>query len=90
MGYSCPNAELCCEAAVRVAPHTQGKLSTVPPHCLPWSCTAEPPTPHRAHGGLDPAGPPWMQLHGAMLSLVGDAELCLWVGAHTLTHCWSP
>lgn len=36
-------------------------------------------------GAGPPPGPPWMQLHGAVLSLVGDAELCLWVGTHTLT-----
>lgn len=82
---SCPNAELFCEAAVGAAPHNQDKLSRLPPHSLPCSCTAQPPTPHGAQGGLDSPGPPWKQLCGAVLSLVGDAELCPWVGAHILT-----
>lgn len=56
---SCPNAELFCEAAVGAAPHNQDKLSRLPPHSLPCSCTAQPPTPHGAQGGwipLDPLG----------------------------------
>lgn len=54
---SCPNAELCCEAAVGAAPHNQDKLSRVPPHYLPCSAMQSPPTPHGAHGGLHSPGP---------------------------------
>lgn len=60
---SCPNAELCCEAAVGAAPHNQDKLSRVPPHYLPCSCTAEPSHPTWCPWG---AAFPWAHLEAAV------------------------
>lgn len=54
---SCPNAELCCEAAVGAAPHNQDKPSRVPPHYLPCSAMQSPPPHMVPMGGCIPLGP---------------------------------